>query len=79
MVDHWTEIAVIMKQHVMPNDAKSANDHVDRLAHRNPARPQFSVIARSLDSQAAIEHWRDWIAPQVPLDPVSMHLVTRTL
>jgi hypothetical protein len=79
MMDHRLEIPVSMKQDMTVNDAKRADDQVDRLAYADSVLTHQAKIAGGLNRQLRIEHRFDTELTQVLLDRGGMAFVARAL
>jgi hypothetical protein len=78
VLNHWVEVPTVVQEQMTFRQTECADDHVDRLAHRDTLRAQTPVVLGRLDRDLLAEHRCDRKLPKIPLDPSGMRLIARS-
>ena len=79
MLGHRQVVFVSLQKTVPVLDAIGADDHVDRLSHRDAPIPKHAIVGGSPDREAGREHLRDRKVSEILLDPPSLMMIACAL
>lgn len=75
VLDHGTEVPVVLKQTVVVFDAESSDDKIRKLCDGYPVRPKDSIISGRSKSDLLVEHLDNLVPSKLGFQSICVGLV----